>query len=49
MTVYVLVSWSGRVQGVVSTEEKARALGYKEYTEDGPSQGYFDECEVDPE
>lgn len=47
MKVYVLVTWSGRVRGVVSTEEKAREMGFKDYDEGPPSNGYFDEHEVD--
>lgn len=47
MTVFVLVGWGGRVTGVVSSEKLARERGYKDYDEDGPSEGYFDIHEVD--
>lgn len=48
MKVFVLMTWSGRCAGVVSTEELARAKGYTEYEEEGPGgEGYFDEHEVD--
>lgn len=47
MTVFVLMGWGGRCEGVAASEEIARARGYVRYSENGSfTQGYFDEWEV---
>ena len=47
MKVWVLVSWTDNVEGVVSSEARARELGFSGQDDNGVGAGRFTECEVD--